>query len=123
MVSVVIVGTDLMFTSKVTGTAGALGIEAVAAATTEALTVQLEAGAVRLVTVDMSLPQAVPALQVAAAHPTRPTTIAFYSHVQTALAEAAKAAGAGMVMPRSKFSAELPEILWQYGTGGGGAGE
>jgi DNA-binding NarL/FixJ family response regulator len=123
MASVVIVGTDLMFTSKVTGTARALGIEAVAAATAEALTVQLDEGAVRLVTVDMALPQAVAALQAAAAHPTWPTTIAFYSHVQTALAEAAKAAGAGMVMPRSKFSAELPEILRQYGTGGGGAGE
>ncbi|MGD0839949.1 MAG: hypothetical protein ABSA32_02210 [Candidatus Acidiferrales bacterium] len=37
--------------------------------------------------------------------------IAFLSHVQTDLAEQARAAGCDEVMPRSKFTAELPRIL------------
>jgi hypothetical protein len=37
--------------------------------------------------------------------------IGFLSHVQTSLAERAKSAGFDEVMPRSKFSANLPEIL------------
>jgi hypothetical protein len=37
--------------------------------------------------------------------------IAFLSHVQTGLAEQAKTAGFDEVMPRSKFSMNLPEIL------------
>ncbi|MBI5762114.1 MAG: hypothetical protein HZA51_01175 [Planctomycetes bacterium] len=117
MPSVVIVATDLMFTSKVTGTAQALGIDAASAATVDALAKQLESHTVRLVLVDMSMPEPVPveALRTAGAHASRPATIAFYSHVQSALADAAKAAGASDVMPRSKFSADLPAILNRYG--------
>jgi DNA-binding NarL/FixJ family response regulator len=37
--------------------------------------------------------------------------IAFLSHVQTDLAEQARAAGCDEVMPRSKFTMELPRIL------------
>jgi CheY-like chemotaxis protein len=37
--------------------------------------------------------------------------IAFLSHVQTELADQARAAGCDEVMPRSKFTAELPRIL------------
>ena len=39
--------------------------------------------------------------------------IAFLSHVQTELAEKARAAGCRQVLPRSKFTAELAEILRQ----------
>lgn len=41
--------------------------------------------------------------------------IAFVSHVDVGLAERAWAAGADEVMPRSKFSAELPTILSECG--------
>jgi CheY-like chemotaxis protein len=41
----------------------------------------------------------------------RRRVIAFLSHVQTDLAEQARAAGCDEVMPRSKFTAELPRIL------------
>jgi DNA-binding NarL/FixJ family response regulator len=44
-----------------------------------------------------------------ASNPTR--IIAYLSHVQTALAEEAKAAGCAEVMPRSKFTQNLPAIL------------
>lgn len=116
MASVVIVGTDLMFTAKVTGTAQALGINAATAANVAALTTRLNEGLVRLVLVDMALPETVAAeaIRTAVAHTSSPTTIAFYSHVQSALADAAKAAGATDVMPRSKFSSDLPPILTRY---------
>jgi CheY-like chemotaxis protein len=39
--------------------------------------------------------------------------IAFLSHVQVDLAERARAAGCQQVMPRSKFTAELAQILRQ----------
>jgi hypothetical protein len=37
--------------------------------------------------------------------------VGFLSHVQTELAELARAAGCQDVMPRSKFTAELAQIL------------
>jgi DNA-binding NarL/FixJ family response regulator len=43
--------------------------------------------------------------------------VGFLSHVQTDLAAAAKQAGCDQVMPRSAFSANLPEIL-QKGAAG-----
>ena len=38
-------------------------------------------------------------------------TLGFVSHVQTALIDAAKEAGASQVMPRSAFAASLADIL------------
>jgi hypothetical protein len=40
--------------------------------------------------------------------------VAFGSHVDTAALAAAKAAGCAEVMPRSKFSAELPALIRRY---------
>lgn len=113
MVDVAAVVSDLIFSTKIVGTGRALGIEVQSVTTPEALGEVLAGGGVRLVIVDMSLPGdiAVLSLQRAAAHRTAPETLAFYSHVQAELVESAKAAGATMTMPRSKFSAELPKIL------------
>lgn len=112
----VAVTTDLIFSSKISGTGAALGIETLAVSTTAALTDWLDRGGVRLVMVDMGLPRqtACDALQQAATHPSRPVSIAFYSHVEPEAAEAARQAGASMVLPRSKFSSELPDILRRF---------
>ncbi len=40
--------------------------------------------------------------------------IAFGSHVDTLALEAARAAGCDPVLPRSKFTAELPELIRKY---------
>ncbi len=113
MADAVAVVSDLIFSTKIVGTGRALGIDVQSVTTPEALGQVLAGGKIRLVIVDMSLPgdTAVLSLQRAAAHRTAPETLAFYSHVQTDLVESAKAAGATMTMPRSKFSAELPKIL------------
>lgn len=39
--------------------------------------------------------------------------VGFYSHVDTALAERAEAAGIDRVIPRSRFIKELPELIGQ----------
>jgi len=60
------------------------------------------------------LRESAPANAAAGATPgngARRRVIAFLSHVQTDLAEQARAAGCDEVMPRSKFTAELPRIL------------
>lgn len=116
MTDAVAVVTDLIFSTKIVGTARALGIDAQAVATAGALEKQLAEGGVRLVMVDMSLPVdvAVRSLRQGADHPTTPTMLAFFSHVQSELVATAEAAGATVTMPRSKFSAELPDILQRF---------
>ena len=116
MTDAVAVVTDLIFSTKIVGTVRALGIDAQAVATAGALEKQLAEGRVRLVMVDMSLPVdvAVQSLRHGAAHPTTPTMLAFFSHVQNELVASAESAGATLTMPRSKFSAELPAILKRF---------
>jgi len=41
-------------------------------------------------------------------------TVAYGSHVDKARLDAARAAGCDEVLPRSKFSAELPDLLRRY---------
>jgi DNA-binding NarL/FixJ family response regulator len=108
---------DLVFSSKIIGTGRALGVDVQAVTALDALEGVLAEGEVRLVIVDMSLPEglATQSLQRAAAHPSAPERLAFYSHVHAELAEAAEAAGATMMMHRSTFSAELPDVLKRFG--------
>ena len=116
MTDAVAVVTDLIFSTKIVGTARALGIDARAVTTVGALEQQLAGGDVRLVMVDMSLPVdlAAQSLRQGADHPTTPTMLAFFSHVQHELVASAEAAGANLTMPRSQFSAELPDILKRF---------
>jgi DNA-binding NarL/FixJ family response regulator len=69
--------------------------------------------ACRLVLVDLALPDLDIANVVSAVSDIspRPKVIAFGAHVQTAQLDAAREAGCDDVMPRSKFSTALPEIL------------
>jgi len=116
MPRVVTVISDLLFSSKVTATGKALGIETRVVSTAEALVEALCNETVRLVIVDMGLPEAIAreSLRAAATHPTQPATVAYFPHVESALAEAARQAGASIVLPRSRFSAELPDILTRF---------
>ena len=108
---------DLIFTTKITGTAQALGFRmltaggvASAGATIEgrrpvAIFVDLSAG-------DLVEPTALAAYRKVSGEAT--PFIAFGSHVDTQALDAARAAGCDPVLPRSKFSAELPELLRRY---------
>ena len=109
-----LISPDLFFTSKVTGTAQALGLQVDAVDDVASAALRLQAGGVGCVLLDLAAPR-VSVTDLLAAMPAsaRVPVIAFGSHVNTELLESARAAGAE-VMPRSQFSATLPEILRQY---------
>lgn len=103
---------DLLFASKVTGTAPALGLTVRTAGSLAPLQESLAAGDIALVILDLDCPGVAPA-DVIAALPAGSAiaTLAFGPHVQAAKLEAAASAGFQHVLPRSKFSAGLVEIL------------
>jgi CheY-like chemotaxis protein len=108
---------DLIFTSKVTGTARALGHRVLVAGNGALATAMIEQWHPKVVFVDLAAGDLVntPALvayQKAAAEGT--PFVAFGSHVDTDALAAARAAGCDPVLPRSKFSAELPELIRRY---------
>jgi CheY-like chemotaxis protein len=117
---------DLFFQSKLAETARHVGVTLQTVMTGEALTEAAKTSAPRLVLVDLNARAgAIEALERICApqaglaphghgdgHAGLPV-IAFLSHVQTELAERARAAGCSQVLPRSKFTAELPQILRQ----------
>lgn len=109
------IGRDLFFASKVTGTAKALGLRVEVVGDAAQAIERLQQAPCRCLFVDL----ANDALNLAALmdnlpEEQRPTVIAFGAHVATASLEAARAAGCDDVMPRSKFSSMLPDILRKY---------
>lgn len=103
---------DLMFTSKVTGTAAAVGRRIEVVGNVEQLALRVAEAAPRAVFLDLNVadldvPQVILALPVSG----RPVVIAFGSHVDEATLNAARDAGCDEVLPRSKFSQTLPELL------------
>jgi len=96
---------DLFFRAKIEATARALGIPLQVSAAAAA-----PPGAFGGCIVDLDSVGAAGLARVAelaAGHP----TVAFLSHVNVELAQRARACGVGEVLPRSRFSAELPQIL------------
>lgn len=116
MARAILFATDLMFGSKVLATGRALNIDVRTVSSVDRLTELLAGGDARLVLVDMSLPveSACAAIRAAAEHASKPTIVAFYSHVQGEFRDAALAAGAHEVMPRSKLSAEVEAVVRKY---------
>ena len=111
--SVVACVEDLFFRSKIDATARHLDVavrfvnaadlaRACGEADTAALLIELSENGASL--------QAVRALRQAKATRTLPV-IGFLSHVDTALAKDAQAAGVTQVLPRSQFSETLPDLL------------
>lgn len=104
---------DLFFQMKLAETAKHLHVEVKVAASPDAL-LQLMDPLPKFVIVDINA-RNTPLQAVAQLREQQPTlpVIGFLSHVQTDLAAQAKAAGFQQVMPRSQFTARLPEILAQ----------
>jgi DNA-binding NarL/FixJ family response regulator len=102
---------DLFFQMKLAETAKHLGLEVKVAATAESL-LQLLEPVPELVIVDLNArSQPLAAMQQLRQVQPRLRVIGFLSHMQTGLAQQAQAAGFDEVMPRSKFSINLPAIL------------
>jgi CheY-like chemotaxis protein len=104
---------DLIFNSRITGTARDLGLWMVPARSAEVLAKMAEQRAPRCVIVDLANPGLdLPALmQRLAASTAAPRVVAYGSHVDTATLKAARDAGCDPVLPRSKFVEVLPTEL------------
>ncbi len=114
--------TDLIFATKIRSTAEALGERIELVRNVGSLAAAAGGGAIGQVIIDLNADglDAAGAIAAAKGLPGRPHVIAFLSHVQTELAAAAQQAGADEVMPRSTFSARLPEIIRRSDGSAGG---
>jgi DNA-binding NarL/FixJ family response regulator len=102
---------DLFFQMKLAETAKHLGVEVKVAATPDALKALLEP-APKLLIVDLnSRNQPLATIQRLRADKNGVRVVGFLSHVQTELADQARAAGCDEVMPRSAFTQNLATIL------------
>jgi hypothetical protein len=108
---------DLIFISKVTGTAHALGRRVVVLENSSVVLKMLTNWVPKFVFVDLSAGELVSAASIAAyreiAGPKVPF-LAFGSHVDTQALTDARNAGCDPVMPRSRFSNELPSLISHY---------
>jgi CheY-like chemotaxis protein len=105
---------DLIFTSRVTGTARAHGLLVETARSPDALLALARKDAPRCVLLDLhnpglNLPDLLGRLREIC--PTMPRLVAYGSHVDAEALRAARAAGCDPVLPRSKFVDDLPEAL------------
>ncbi len=104
---------DLLFSSRITGTAEALGLHVRTVRTSDALLQQAEQARPTCVLVDLHNP----GLQIAdlvtrlKALTPPPLLVAYGSHVEAATLHQARAAGCDRVLPRSQFVAELADTL------------
>jgi hypothetical protein len=108
---------DLFFTSKVTGTARLLGRQVLVAGNSALVLAMIEQWKPKAVFVDLAAgdlvkPEAIVAYRQAAGSET--AFVAFGSHVDREGLAAAAGAGCDPVMPRSKFSAELPDLIRRF---------
>jgi len=106
---------DLLFRSKIRAVAKHVNAEIAFAQTPEEILAQARGAKPALVIFDLNSQKSDPVVTIAAlkADPALAgvRTIAFASHVHVDLIEAARAAGADQVMPRSQFAGNLADIL------------
>jgi CheY-like chemotaxis protein len=106
---------DMIFSTKIGGTARALGIDMQVVGSLPAAQERIRESRPRCVILDLSLPsltqEAMVEIVVAAAGG---TVLAFGSHVDAMRLQQAREAGCTEVMPRSRLSNELPALLQHY---------
>jgi CheY-like chemotaxis protein len=114
MAKVVALVDDVFFQAKMLETARQVGVELETYSTGDAFLTAAKQGAPALLIVDLNARGgALEALNQLRAMSNQRPVVAFLSHVQVELAERARAAGCEQVLPRSKFTQNLPAILAQ----------
>ncbi len=114
----VLVSADLFFGAKVTGTAQALGLTVRQTFSLAALDDVLQSATPRGIILDLVSPVTPAEVVARFPGPERPLLIAFGPHVNTAALQAARDAGFHSVLPRSRFTETLPELLRQLAAAG-----
>ena len=111
----VLITGDLIFSTKITSTARALGLDVRVVGTPEAAMERIQPGQTRCVVLDLALSslteQRIREIVGAAGGA---SVIAYGSHVDTERLQAARDSGCTEVMPRSRLSGELPQLLAKY---------
>ena len=118
---ILVVADDLLFRSKISTAAKALGVVVRAATTPDAAIERARDDQPTLVLIDLDGQRPAP-FEVLGRFADDPTlraipTIGFVSHVHTDLVQRARALGIGSVLARSAFVAKLPEILAPHTAG------
>ena len=106
---------DIFFAAKIEAAAKRAGINLIQALDARQLSEKLAANTPELIILDLnsrvcSPLDAIPRIKADPKFKDTPV-IGFFSHVQVELEQAAYQAGCDHVIPRSRFSAHLPEIL------------
>ncbi len=110
--SVLVFVSDLIFSTRITAAARDVGVPAKVVRRLDDLAAQLGTGQHDLLLVDLNAEGDPLAAIEAARQATEPPRImAYVSHVEVELAEAARRIGADLVLPRSAFVARLCELL------------
>ena len=111
----VVVVADMLFASRVRGTAQAAGVKVATVGRADALAGALASGSVRLVLVDLELRSGDPAAAIrqVRSDPSLADLIivGFASHTNVAAIAAGRDAGADRVLARSAFVRMLPDLL------------
>ena len=113
--SVLLLSDDLIFTSRVAGTARALGIDVRMGRSAEVLLNLARQKSAACAIIDLanpglSLEELVAGLRAAGVQ----RIVGYGPHVDIAALKAARAAGCDPVLPRSKFIEELPRALSEW---------
>jgi DNA-binding NarL/FixJ family response regulator len=117
--SILLLSDDLLFASRVTGSAKEHGIGVSVCRTPEILLIEVQTQLPTCVILDLSNP----GLNVARLVPDLkrrtppPKVVAYGSHVDVETLKAARAAGCDLVLPRSQFVEELPRALPEWARG------
>jgi CheY-like chemotaxis protein len=115
---------DLIFTSRVTTTARAKGLTVAPVRSADEAVRRAREAPPSCVIVDLHTAADVPGLLAGLreACPAMPRVVAYGSHVNKDLLQAARDAGCDVVLPRSRFAADLEQRLpeWVGGTPGNG---
>ena len=108
---------DMMFTSRVTGTARDLGLSVRTARTVDAVKAMAASKPPACVIVDLANPGLVIEELVrwlSETYSPAPRVVAYGSHVDAETLQRARTAGCDVVLPRSKFVSELPIKLHEW---------
>jgi CheY-like chemotaxis protein len=117
MPSALLLCDDLMFASRITGEARALGLTVKAARSLDQLLTLASQESPSCILLDLAFPGLeLPELirRLTEGRVTRPRVVAYGSHVDTDRLRDARLAGCDPVLPRSKFVEELPKALPQW---------